>query len=154
MEDLWNNLREILPGHGRRHCAHRLRSTEVPITRPTPRPLLTLAREISNRQKPAILLLDVNEGLYFKYFYWKKKRLQSGEQAGGVNFARHVTILNRNPKSTRIWRTGGIIKMLLPVSLDWIALTVYCKKSWQRSESNECWQCFLPPWKIRCSMEK
>jgi hypothetical protein len=46
----------------------------VPITRPTPRPLLTLAREISNRQKPAILLLDVNEGLYFKYFYWKKKK--------------------------------------------------------------------------------
>jgi hypothetical protein len=46
----------------------------VPITRPTPRPLLTLTREISNRQKPAILLLDVNEGLYFKYFYWKKKK--------------------------------------------------------------------------------
>jgi hypothetical protein len=32
-----------------------------------------LTREISNRQKPAILLLDVNEGLYFKYFYLKKK---------------------------------------------------------------------------------
>jgi hypothetical protein len=39
------------------------------------RPLLTLTREISNRQKPAILLLDVNEGLYFKYFYWKKKKI-------------------------------------------------------------------------------
>ncbi|EFX78160.1 hypothetical protein DAPPUDRAFT_246550 [Daphnia pulex] len=48
----------------------------------------TLTREISNRQKPATLLLDVNEVLYCKYFYWK--------------IARNVTILNRNPKSTRI----------------------------------------------------
>jgi hypothetical protein len=84
----------------------------------------------------------------------KKKKFQSGEQAGGVNFARHVTILNRNPKSTRIWRTGGIIKMLLPVSLDWIALTVYCNKRGQRPESNVCWQCLLLLWKIRSSMEK
>jgi hypothetical protein len=154
MEDLWNNLREILPGHGHRHCAHRLRRCRLLALRPA---LFLHWRgrfQIAKSLQYSILLLDVNEGLYFKYFYWKKKRLQSGEQAGGVNFARHVTILNRNPKSTRIWRTGGIIKMLLPVSLDWIALTVYCKKSWQRSESNECWQCFLPPWKIRCSMEK
>lgn len=138
MEDLWNNLREILPRH---YSPYAPPSSYIDAGDfKSPKACNTAA---GRERRPL-----------FQIFLLEKKRLQSGEQAGGENFARHVTILNRNPKSTRIWRTGGIIKMLLPVSLDWIALTVYCKKSWQRPESNVCWQCLLLPWKIRSSMEK